>query len=77
MPRQNLLVDKKENVTPFSEIRGRRIQHQHFNFKRGRKDPVIQARGINSLAIGESEIDTLCIEQFAEIRTTGNVRVDN
>jgi predicted ABC-class ATPase len=57
---------QKENASPFSEIRGRRIQHQHLNFKRGRKDPVIQARGINSLAIGESEIDTLCIEQFAE-----------
>jgi predicted ABC-class ATPase len=57
---------QKENTTPFSIIKNRIIQHQHLNFKRGRRDPVIRARGIHSLDMGEYEIDTHCIEQFAE-----------
>jgi len=57
---------QKENLSPFLEIRQRRIPPQHLSFNRGRRDPVIQARGFNSLTLGKYEVDTLCIEQFAE-----------
>ncbi|MGV7221661.1 MAG: P-loop domain-containing protein [Nitrospinales bacterium] len=57
---------KKENISPFSKIIERRTNPKHLLFKRGRKDNVIHARGFNSLSIGEYEVDTLHIEQFAE-----------
>ena len=57
---------QKEIKSPFSEISDRKIKPEYLSFSRGRRDSVIQAKGVNTLAMGEYEVDTLCIEQFAE-----------
>lgn len=57
---------KKEIKSPFPEIRSRRIDPGVLDFRRGRRETVIQARGVETISLGRSEVDTHYVEQLAE-----------
>ena len=57
---------KKEVSFPFQPVAPRRIDPEKLNFRRGKKDCVIQVHGLLALTMGVMEVDTRYVEQLAE-----------
>ncbi len=57
---------KKESAFPFPPVKERRIEIKSLNFRRGKKDCVIQTRGLDTLIVGRTEVDVRYLEQLVE-----------
>jgi len=57
---------KKEALSSFQPVALRRIDPGKLNFRRGKKDCVIQAQGLLTLTLGTTEVDTRYVEQLVE-----------
>jgi len=57
---------RKESKSPFQKVSKRRTDPGDLAFSRGRKETVIQARGVDTLSLGCAEVDAHFIEQLAE-----------
>ncbi|GJL77523.1 MAG: ATPase [Nitrospinaceae bacterium] len=57
---------RNETSFPFQQVVSRRIDPKILNFRRGRKDCVIQTQGLLALTFGVTEVDTRYVEQLVE-----------
>jgi predicted ABC-class ATPase len=55
-----------EERRPFPEVTARLLDVKRLNFQRGKKECVIQTRGLDALILGAKEVNTRYLEQFAE-----------
>ncbi len=56
----------KETSQPFPTVLKRRRDLRAVDFSRGRKEIVIQTRGLSSLTLGDNEVETHYLEQLQE-----------
>ncbi len=58
---------KNERFGLFPKVSSRKFDTQSLTFNRGKKDSVIDARGLDYLDLGTNRIDTRYLEQLSEI----------
>lgn len=57
---------KRETKFPFPPVRERRLDLHDLSFSRGKKESVIQTRGLITLTLGKTDVNTRYLEQLAE-----------